>query len=318
MEVFNKLTYLPFANHYFINKTTNEIFKITNGRRIKKVDVIIKNKIPYVMLSWINGTGYYELSFVILIGNMDIPYPPWVCKRIRTKYIVDNDFYNLKNIIMYFDKPIEDLLYKDFYYVPYYPTILISRNGEVFNRRIYKLHSHIHTQPSVTLKEVKHIKGGYVSVRATDLQGVNSTVSLHRLLCVTFHKYNGSYAYDWRKIVVNHKDGNPKNNILTNLEWTTPKLNNIHAIEEGLRLSLKSVLRLDTRTNKISKFKSIADLARITNQTHSKLLRRVKMAHRRYPDGYVYKYDDDSQWHVLENKITTTGSRDFKTSPAIE
>lgn len=34
---------------------------------------------------------------------------------------------------------------------------------------------------------------------------------------------------------VNHKDGNPLNNELSNLEWSSVKDNNIHAIDTGLR-----------------------------------------------------------------------------------
>lgn len=34
---------------------------------------------------------------------------------------------------------------------------------------------------------------------------------------------------------INHIDGNPSNNNISNLEWCTAKHNNIHAIQTGLR-----------------------------------------------------------------------------------
>lgn len=311
MLALKKLSYLPFTELYYIDKETNIIYSVTNERKTKLVEIIFNNGKPQIMLNWICGLKYYDLSYVILIGNMDIPYPVWVCRRIKTVYKNNNDIYIFKNIIMYFENPVEDLLYSGFYYVPYYPTILLNKEGDVLNIRTHKFQSVIKTKPSQALQEVKHITGGYLTARASDLRGFNNVVKIHRLLCLTFHKYNGTWEFDWNKQVVNHIDGNPTNNNLDNLEWTTYSLNNKHAIDNGLRISQRSVLRLNTVTNKIEKFNSINDLIKETGESHSKICRRILKPYRKYPDGFSYKFDDGKPWPELESFVTTKGSRDI-------
>lgn len=56
----------------------------------------------------------------------------------------------------------------------------------------------------------------------------NQLFSVHRLVAEAFvPKING-------KNLVNHKDGNKKNNIISNLEWCSSKENNLHAFRTGL------------------------------------------------------------------------------------
>ena len=64
---------------------------------------------------------------------------------------------------------------------------------------------------------------------------------------VTLCKNGKTYRYMWHRVIagtflgsckgreVNHKDGNPLNNALGNLEIVTPKENNEHAVECGLK-----------------------------------------------------------------------------------
>lgn len=58
---------------------------------------------------------------------------------------------------------------------------------------------------------------------------------VHRLLAIAF--IDGRTQY---RDQVNHIDGNPSNNDLSNLEWCSQLENNHHAIDIGLRKSRKS------------------------------------------------------------------------------
>lgn len=82
--------------------------------------------------------------------------------------------------------------------------------------------------PSKILKpELK--KNGYLSLQLTDADGENKTWSVHRLMGKAFLG-----AIDGDGMVINHKDGNKTNNVLTNLELITSSENRKHAFEIGL------------------------------------------------------------------------------------
>ena len=78
---------------------------------------------------------------------------------------------------------------------------------------------------------IKKLKGsidkyGYVTYRIT-VDGKKRHLKAHRLM---LNAWLGEHV----NLVVNHKDGNKKNNSLDNLEWCTVAENNKHAIETGL------------------------------------------------------------------------------------
>lgn len=84
--------------------------------------------------------------------------------------------------------------------------------------------------------------------------GVHKTCLLHRLLAIHFIENPEN------KPEVNHKDGNKRNNELSNLEWATKSENGKHAYTMGLsscfarthetirRTGIYSVCRVDGRT----------------------------------------------------------------------
>ena len=64
-------------------------------------------------------------------------------------------------------------------------------------------------------------KHGYKYV-VLSKRGIHKKNYIHIMICETFHgtRPQGNW--------VNHKDGNPLNNRMDNLEWTTPSENNLH------------------------------------------------------------------------------------------
>lgn len=75
-------------------------------------------------------------------------------------------------------------------------------------------------------------KDGYLRV-ALSKDGRKKYFFVHRLVATEFcEKING-------KEMVNHIDGIKNNNKASNLEWVTPRENDIHAWDNGLKQSLK-------------------------------------------------------------------------------
>jgi hypothetical protein len=70
-------------------------------------------------------------------------------------------------------------------------------------------------------------KKGYLRV-AFKHEGKHSTFKVHRLVAQMF------IINDFNKPMVNHKDGNKKNNNVHNLEWMTNSENVQHAFDNGL------------------------------------------------------------------------------------
>ncbi len=111
----------------------------------------------------------------------------------------------------------------------------VSNIGNIFSKRTNKI-----------LKLVIS-KTGY-HIFSTKLNGRNSKAicfKVHRLVAEAFLDEPEKYIKDWasntfyRKVYVNHKDGNKLNNIYTNLEWVTNSENIKHALENNLLIPVK-------------------------------------------------------------------------------
>lgn len=104
-------------------------------------------------------------------------------------------------------------------------------------------------------------KDGYYKVNLSK-QGKKKRFFVHRLVATAF------IGNPEELPVVNHKDGNKKNNFVSNLEWTTRSENDLHAFRTGLRKptdggTSKKVIQVDIHTGKvIQEYKSISEAAR--------------------------------------------------------
>lgn len=102
--------------------------------------------------------------------------------------------------------------------VGYEDYFLVSDLGRVFSKRTNRI-----------LKQYLN-KSRRMSL-STWVEGKRVTFRIHRLVAEAF------LLNPENKPTVNHKDGNPSNNFLVNLEWATYSENEQHAYDTGLRKS---------------------------------------------------------------------------------
>jgi hypothetical protein len=85
---------------------------------------------------------------------------------------------------------------------------------------------HYKTISGRTMKPLLNKRGkGYLKI---NLKRPNRLLSIHQLVAKAF------IPNPENKPFINHIDGDPKNNVISNLEWCTAKENAIHASKNGL------------------------------------------------------------------------------------
>lgn len=123
-------------------------------------------------------------------------------------------------------------------YIPDGSGYYISTLGEVFSIKTNKI-----------LKG-RIDKNGYITVHLRTGSNKGKHYRVHRLVALAFiERIEG-------KNIVNHKDGNKQNNSLDNLEWSDPKGNFLHALENNLKIQTKEfqkkiIVELDKNTKEM-------------------------------------------------------------------
>ena len=92
---------------------------------------------------------------------------------------------------------------------------------------------------SSLMKLCNHGRGYYCTRFSKN--NIKKIALAHRMVAMAFIE-NNDHENKW---YINHKDGNKKNNRVENLEWVTPKENSAHAIENGLMIPSKRVIKND-------------------------------------------------------------------------
>lgn len=106
------------------------------------------------------------------------------------------------------------LIYKEYDLSDYF---LVSEDGQIYSLRSNKI-----------LKQHLNRKNGYYGI-CISIDGKKKLIKPH--IAVAFNFIEG-YK---KNLIVNHKDGNKKNNKYTNLEWVTWSENSLHASKIGLK-----------------------------------------------------------------------------------
>lgn len=114
----------------------------------------------------------------------------------------------------------------------------------------------------------------YCVVTFRNNDNIKSSISVHRIVAITFIPNTENKQY------VNHKDGNKKNNNVTNLEWVTHKENMQHCILTGLRGKTNNqgtkIEYIDESNNKIE-FNTLQEASthlKLSIPTITKILRK--------------------------------------------
>lgn len=143
----------------------------------------------------------------------------------------------------------------------------------------------------IILKQSKNKKTGRLHVVLCK-NGILKTYSVHRLVAEAFIDNPNNYKE------VNHKDENPQNNVVSNLEWCDAKYNCNYGtrnkrISEKMtngKLS-KSVLQYDLEGNFIKEWKSTAECGRngFCNHHVAACCRGERKTHK----GFIWRYEKD-------------------------
>ncbi|MDE1454876.1 NUMOD4 domain-containing protein [Bacillus paralicheniformis] len=144
------------------------------------------------------------------------------------------------------------------------------------------------------LLEFSEDKDGYLKTALRDSNGNRKHYRVHRLVAMTFLENHNNLP------VVNHKDGDKRNNCVANLEWATISENTKHGFDVLGRVLIrndckKQAVKLDKRGIIVEIFDSITEAAERHNvsiQAISNAARNKTMSCGHY-------------WLILDEGVTT-------------
>lgn len=294
------LKYLPWSGRrYRINQFGEVVDSF--GEIIKQIDDGHEVKVE---IEWISGKRLYSVAVLVLFSYEKLSLPDHLLDQIEPLYR-DGSRTNLcpANLLYRFKcGKIEVEEYPGFYYIPMYTNYAISEQGVLINVQTRQPKTWSITKSGGP----KNQTGGYHYTRVVTDSGFSRVLFKHRALCMTFKPYGG----DMPKMVVNHLDGVPGNNDLKNLEWTTYKKNNEHALLCGLKKSYLPVLVKDLATGEVIKYPNASECGRKRfGKYGSYVLARIAAKRNFLPvDGIDIKFDDGSEWKSFDNPERTNRS----------
>lgn len=166
--------------------------------------------------------------------------------------------------------------------------------------RIYSLISNRYLKP--------HIENtGYCSVELFGKNGKSKRLLIHRLVAAAFIPNPNNYTE------INHKDENPLNNHVDNLEWCDHKYNmNFGTLQERKRKSLtefykseriketarkngakrsKAVLQFTKNGDFIARYNSGVEASKATGADHSHILECCNVKRYKTVGGFIWKFE---------------------------
>jgi len=240
--------------------------KLYDGLRTYLVADVVAHSFKPVYIP----TKYWnDISVMFLDGNKDNVHPG--------------------NLIWKFPIGLGADTHAGYAFIPGYSRYMVNKEGIVLN--FLK-----NTRPT------NYIKKYHTYSIIPDNSRRNTTIGKHRLLALAWLVY----PPDIDRLDVNHIDGKPGNNVLSNLEWVTRQRNCEHAFEIGLRNDNFGVLVKNVITGEIMEYRSHSLAGKAISSSATSVLRRSKKSGQlSYPGGYLFKRKEDPvPWRNVTDLIT--------------
>ena len=179
--------------------------------------------------------------------NYNVNNLEWVDYSENSKHAIETGLK--KNGNQTINKYVSNLPNEEWKKIEDYPNYLISSFGRVMNYRTKRL-----------LKSYVDNTGGYLCVNLWK----HNKSKIYRIHTLVYSYFNEDFNLNG--YMINHIDGNKKNNHVNNLEKVTYQYNNLHAVYKiKTNKSIKAVYQLDENKNIINTFQSIAAAQRTTH-----------------------------------------------------
>ena len=238
----------------------------------------------------------FENEIERLADLLELNYPDKIMRQIKVLFRdEDESNWNPDNLEYYFKEgPQECPFYSGYFYIPGFSRYVVNTSGDI--RNVKSGHT-LKWQKTKPVPE-KRITGGYSMTNARSDWQRRTYVARHRVLCSVFKHPGKPVAKLW----VNHKNGVPGTDGLTNLEWVTPGQNVQHAYDSGLHSNKTVAISTHNwRTDQYSEFPSIQKCADAFGVNWQLVSKRLAIGSRkRHSDGLRFKTRDAS-WQQLDS-----------------
>lgn len=271
---------IPYTNQrYFINSdgvVFDTLTETHTGRDLKRF---------HILFVFCKEPLQVDISFLILLAFRPLFKLDELILNWQVGFTDNNaDNISLDNLYWILPANKQECPEKPGWYIPAgYTKYAVNDQGEVWSRF-----------SSLFIKK-NFDRDGYYRTSSTNLDnGVcfkQTRARVCRLVALAFHKPFTNPIL----IQVNHKDSNRSNDTPSNLEWCTPRQNQMHAIQQGLAPVVNVVIK-DLVDKKIYFLNTIIDAARFV---------------KKYP-AYMKWYIDNNIKSVINDRYEVVATGDLE------
>ena len=251
-----------------------------------------------VELDWYAGLALYPVSLVVAHTFKPTKVPVQYWERLSVEFFDGNrENFDAANLVWRFPKGLGSEDYHGFGFIPMCSRYLISREGAVFD-----------------LQRKRFLKAGYSNgyfrfTLITDL-GEQRSFFRHRLLGLVFL----DYPTDADTLQINHINSVKGDDFVENLEWVTGAENVRHAVETGLKGSIKPVLVenvLDGTVRLFNTFRACCKTFGLGKSAFSKALSQAPWVFEKWPLRFSYQKEEDrTRTDIRATKVLVRNLRD--------